>query len=74
MLKDMANLEASCILYVKVGTFDQHEQSKLCILIITKFGIVKLILQHDMIFSLRFRCDPRDFLRQTSPDVLSLKE
>jgi len=28
MLQDLDNMEASCILYVKVGKFDQYEYAK----------------------------------------------
>ena len=50
----MDNMEASCVFYVKVGTFNQFEQSKICILTVNKMGIVRLTVQHDMIFSLSF--------------------
>ena len=42
MLEDADHMEASCSIYVKVGTFDQHEQSKICVLISISKGIVML--------------------------------
>jgi len=36
MLHDMDNMVASCIVYVKVGMFDQLEQTKVCILTVSK--------------------------------------
>ena len=47
MLQDMDHMEASCVFYVKVGTLDQLEQSKFCVLTVTKFGIVMLTAHHD---------------------------
>jgi len=54
MLQDMDNLEASCIFYVKVGTFTHLDQSKNCLLTVTKTGIVWLTMQHDLIASIGF--------------------
>jgi len=55
MLQHMDNVvAASCILYFQDGIFDQFEQNKVCILTVIKIGIVKLIVQHDMIFSISF--------------------
>ena len=48
MLQDMDDMEASCILNVKVGMFDQLEQSKICVLTVTKMGIVILNVQHNL--------------------------
>ena len=61
-------------LYVKVGILYQLEQSKFCVLTVTKLGIVMLAVQDDSIFSFSFMYDPGDLLRQTSPDVLSVEE
>jgi len=36
MLQGMDHMEASCVFYVKVGTLDQLEQSKFCVLTVTK--------------------------------------
>jgi len=74
MLEDMDDVEASCILYVKVVTFDRLEQCKVCVLTTTTIGMVILTIQHDMMFSLSFKPDCWDFLRHTSPDVHSLEE
>jgi len=74
MLQDMDHMEASCIFHVKVGMFDQLEQSKIWVLTVTTLGIEMLIVQHDMILSICFLYHPGDFLSQTSLDVLSVKE
>ena len=60
MLQGMDHMEASCVFYVKVGTLDQLEQSKFCVLTVTKLGIVMLTLQDDSIFSVSFMYDPGD--------------
>jgi len=49
MLQEMDHMEASCVFYVKVGRFDQFEQSKISILIVTSLGIVMLIVLYDLI-------------------------
>ena len=74
MLQGMDHMEASCVFYVKVGMLDQLEQSKFCVLTVTKLGIVMLTIQIDLIFSVSFMYDPGDLLRQTSPDVRSVEE
>jgi len=74
MLQLMDNMEASCVFYVKVGTFTHLEQSKISLLTVNKSGIVMLTVQHDMIVSVIFMYYPRDYLRQTSADVLSLEQ
>jgi len=50
MFQDMDDMEASCVFYVKVGTFDQLAQSKICFLTVTRMGIVILTVQYDLIF------------------------
>jgi len=35
MLQDMDHMEAICIFYIKVGGFDQFEQSKISVLTVT---------------------------------------
>ena len=67
-------MEARCVFYVKVGTLDQREHCKFCVLTVTKLGIVLIIVQDDSTFSVSFIYDPGDLLRQTSPDVLSVEE
>jgi len=47
-------MEASCIFYVKVGTFTHLEQSKIFVMTVNKMGIVKLTVQHDLIVSISF--------------------
>jgi len=54
MLQVMDNMEASCVLYVKVGTFTHLEQSKMSLLTVDKSGIVTLTVHHDMILSVIF--------------------
>jgi len=61
MLQDMDNMEASRGLYFKVGIFNQLEQSKVSVLTGTKIGIVRLPVQHDMIFALSFIQDPWEY-------------
>ena len=51
MLQDMTNMEASCVFYVKVGRFDQFEQSKFSVLTVTSLGIVMLTVHNDLISS-----------------------
>jgi hypothetical protein len=47
----MDHMEASCVLYVKVGRFDQFEHSKISVLTITSSGIVKLTVHYNLIVS-----------------------
>jgi len=54
MLQVMDNMEASCIFYVKVGTFTHLEQSKIFLLTVNESGIVTLTVQHDLIVSVIF--------------------
>jgi len=51
MLQDIDHIEASCVSYVEVGTLNQLEQSKICILTIATLGIAMLTLDHDLMFS-----------------------
>jgi len=74
MLQDMNRMEVSCIFYVKVGTFNHLEQSKIWHLTVNKTGIVRLTIQQELIVSICFMYYPRDYLRQTSADILSLRE
>jgi len=74
MLQVMDNMVASCIFYVKVGTFTQLEQSKISLLTVNKSRIVTLTIQHDMIVSVIFMQYPGDYLGQTSADVHSLEQ
>jgi len=54
MLQVMDNMEASCVFYVKVGTFTQLERSKIFFLTVKKSGIETLTVQHDLIVSVIF--------------------
>jgi len=55
MLQVMDNMEASCVFYVKVGTFTHLEQSKIFILTVKISGIVTLTIQHDLIVRVIFK-------------------
>lgn len=55
MLKDMDNLEGSCVFYVKIGMFNHLECSKICLLTVTNLGNVRLTVQPDMMVSVSFR-------------------
>ena len=44
-------MEASRVIYVKVPTFDQLEQSKICVLTVISVAMVTLIVRYDMIVS-----------------------
>lgn len=68
------NMEASCVSCVKVGTLDQLEQSNICVLADTKMGIVIITVQHDSIVTVSLMRYPSDFVRQTSPDIISVEE
>jgi hypothetical protein len=74
MLQDIDNMKGSCIFYVKDDMFDQLEQHKISILTVTKLGIVMLAIQYDLVLSVSFMSDPCDGLRQSSPNILSIKE
>jgi len=54
MLQDMDHMEASCVFYIKVGTLDQLEQSRISVLTITSLGIAMLTVSHDLIFGVTF--------------------
>jgi len=54
MLQDIDHLGASRVFYVKVRTFDQLEQSKICVLTVILVGIVTLIVRYDMIVRVCF--------------------
>jgi hypothetical protein len=54
MLQDMDNMEASCILYLKVSTFTHLDQSKISLLTVNKSEIVRLTIQHGWIVEANF--------------------
>jgi len=74
MLRVMENMDASCVFHVKVGTFTHLEPRKISLLTVNNSEIVMLTVQHDMIVRVTFMHYPGDYLRQTSADVLSLKQ
>jgi hypothetical protein len=74
MLQDMDHREASQVVYVKVRTLDQLEQSKICVLTFISVGIVTLVVRYDMNDSVWFMQDPGYVVGQTSPDDLSVAE
>jgi len=51
MLQEIDHIEASCVLYVKVGRFDQFEQSKISVLTVISLGIVILTVDYDLMVS-----------------------
>jgi hypothetical protein len=69
MLQDMDNMKASCVFYVKVGTFTHLEQSKTSLLTIYKLGTVSWTVQRDFSVSVSFIYYSRDSLKQTYADV-----
>jgi len=74
MLQNMDSIEASCIIYVKVGNVNHPERSHIRLVTVNTAGIVRLTIQHDMNVSVSFMSYPRNFLTQTSADILFLKE
>jgi hypothetical protein len=74
MLQVMDNMETSCVFYVKVGRLTHLEPSIISLLTVNKSGIVTLTIQHDLIVSVIFMPYPGVYLRQTSTDVLSVKQ
>jgi len=74
MLQDMDSMEASCIIYVKVGMFTHLEQCHIWILSFNKTGIVRRTIQNDGTLSVRVMYYPGDYSKQTSADILSLEE
>ena len=51
MLRVMDDMEACCILFVKVGTFTHLEQCKISLSTVNESEIVTLTLQHGLIVS-----------------------
>ena len=70
----MDNMEESGVFDVNVSTLTHLEQSKTTRLTINQSGMITLILRHDLIVSVSFMYYPRDYLRQTSADVISLEQ
>jgi len=74
MLQGMDSMDTSCIFYGKIGMFNHLEQSKFWLLTVSKAGLVKQIIQHDLIVSVSFMYYPGDFSRQTFTVILSVEE
>ena len=74
MFQNIDNMNAACILHVKVGRFSQLHQSNVCHLTVHKIGIVRLTIQHEFIVSVNFSYYNGDYLIQISKDNLSPKE
>ena len=74
MLQDMDSMEASCVFYVKVGKLNHLERNQIWLVTVNKAEIVRLTMQQDMIVSVSFMYYRRDFLWQTSANVLFLQE
>jgi hypothetical protein len=51
MLQERDHMEASCVLYVKVGSCDQFEQSTISVLTVTSLRIVMLTVYYDLLIS-----------------------
>jgi hypothetical protein len=51
MLQEVDHMEASCVLYVKVGRFDQFEQRKISGWTVTSLGIVMITVHYDLLVS-----------------------
>jgi hypothetical protein len=51
MLQEMDHMESSYIFYVKVGRFDQFEQSTISVLTVTSLVIVMLTVRYDLMVS-----------------------
>jgi len=63
MLQDTDNMEACCLFYVNVGTFNHQEKCKITLLTVNETRIFRLTVQHDMIVSVTFMNYPGDYLR-----------
>jgi hypothetical protein len=74
MFQHMDNMEASCVIYVKVSMFTHLAQRKTSLLTVNQAGMVRLIVRHDLSVSVSLMYYPRVHLRQTSAGVLSLEQ
>jgi hypothetical protein len=74
MLEDTNDMKETCIFNVKLYPVGEYEQSIVCDWTITNIGRVMLTAKHHSVFTGGFRWDAWDFVRQTSPDVLSMEE
>ena len=73
MLQVMDNMEATCVFYVKVGTFTHLEQTKISILTVKISGIETLTVRYEIIVSIIFMQYSVDHLRQTTAEIYSLE-
>jgi hypothetical protein len=74
MVQDMHSMEASCLLYVKVGMINHLKYSQISLVTFNKVGIVRPMVQHDLIVTVSFMYYHGNSLGQTSADIISLKE
>jgi len=74
MLQDRDHKKASCILYVKVSTFDQVKQNKIWVSTMGSLEIVMLTVQHELICNVCFIYNPGDVMRGIYPGVISVEE
>jgi len=62
----MDHIEASCVVYVEVGTLHRLEQSKIYFLSVTELGIAMLTIQHLVSVSCNIHAMSWDNRQQTS--------
>jgi len=74
MLQIMGHIDTSWICCVKVCTFDQIEQSKICILTFISFWMLTPTVRHNSMVRGCFSDDPEEALRQQLPDDLSIEQ
>ena len=60
----MDHIEASWVCYGEVGTLNELEQSKICVLTITTLAIAMLTVPYCVIFSVCFMLEPRDIWKK----------
>jgi hypothetical protein len=72
MLQDMDNMEASCVIYVKVGKLNYLERIQIWLVTVNKVQIFRLTISHDMSVSVSFMYYSGGFLRQRSAHILFL--
>jgi len=74
MLQDMDNMEASRVFYVKFSTFTHLAHSRTTLVTVNQSGMVRLIVRDDLIVSVSFMYYPRNYMRQSSADILSVEQ
>jgi hypothetical protein len=70
-VKDMDCLQASWVIWNKIGMFNQPDSNTICLLTGAIMAIPMLTVKHDLVIRICFRNVPRDVLNQTSPNILS---